>query len=370
MEILLEEYYKQDIALEKYHPRKISLEEPLFSPVMEKGKSIASAKSYHIIGITQSGKTKLIKNYLLGLKKSLYLYIDCNDVRIDIEALNKVLYDFCNRQSIEVVVLDNYRTDIKLINTSQLIIASEQNLGLDFLESIYLFPLDYEEFLAYEYKYDSSALNHFFKLGGLPCMQKFVPDERNTTLQKLLQFALEPTEFDILCFCAKMSSQKLAAFTIYERLKHNRKISKDKLYKAYESLVQKRYIHQLEKIGHAKATKKIYLCDIFLKSALSTEKHFGRLFENMIFLELIKSNIECYYDEHVDFYLPATSEIILSMPFSNERNLFKKIEQIEAFIISYQIKKITAVTMNMEIKISHPFSKIEMVPFDIWALGD
>jgi hypothetical protein len=58
------------------------------------------------------------------------------------------------------------------------------------------------------------------------------------------------------------------------------------------------------------------------------------------------------------------------MPFSNERNLFKKIEQIEAFIVSYQVKKITAVTMNMEIKISHPFAKIEMVPFDIWALGD
>ncbi|MDY0117917.1 MAG: ATP-binding protein [Sulfurimonadaceae bacterium] len=370
MEILLEEYYKQDIVLEKYHPRKLSLEEPLFEPVLIKGKAIASAKSYHIIGITQSGKTKLIKNYLLSLKKSLYLYIDCNDVRLDIEELNKVLFDFCKRQSIEVVVFDNYRADIKLIDVAQLILASEQSFGFDFLESIYLFPLDYEEFLVYDHKYDSSALNHFFKLGGLPCMSKIASDERSIIIQKFLQFTLESTEFDILCFCAKMSSQKLSAFTIYERLKHSRKISKDKLYKAYESLVEKRYIHQLEKLGHAKATKKIYLCDIFLKSALSIEKHFGRLFENMIYLELIKSDTECYYDEHVDFYLPQTSEVILSMPFSNERNLFKKIEQIEAFIVSYQVKKITAVTMNMEVKISHPFAKIEMVPFDIWALGD
>lgn len=370
MEILLEEYYKQDISLEKYNPRKNSLEQPLFNPSLEKGNTIASAKSYHIIGITQSGKTKLIKNYLLGLKKAIYLYIDCNDVRLDIGELNKVLYDFCKRQAIEVVVFDNYKTNIDLINVAQLIIISEESFNLDFLEHIYLFPLDYEEFLAYEDKYDSSSLNNFFKLGGLPCMQKIIPDERTITIQKLLQFSLDSTEFDILCLCAKMSSQKLSAFTIYERLKVIRKISKDKLYKAFDALVQKRYIHQLSKLGHAKATKKIYLCDIFLKSALSVEKHFGRLFENMIFLELIKSDTECYYDEHIDFYLPQTSEVILSMPFSNERNLFKKIEQIEAFIISYQVAKITAVTMNMEIKISHPVSKIEMVPFDIWALGD
>ncbi|MDD2566355.1 MAG: ATP-binding protein [Thiovulaceae bacterium] len=370
MEILLEELYKHDLLIEKYHQRKVFLEEPIFKTAPQKGKTVASAKSYQIIGITQSGKTKLIKHYLLSLKKSSYLYIDCNDIRLDIQALNISLEPFCNRHAIEILVLDNYDPSIRLFPIAQLIITSEISYPIDFLEPIFLYPLDYEEFLAYEHKYDSSALNHFFKLGGLPCMHKISQDERNITIQKLLRYALESTEFDILCFCAKMTAQKLSAFTVYERLKNNRKISKDKLYKSFESLLQKRYIHQLEKLGHAKATKKIYLCDIFFKSALTVEKHFGRLFENMIYLELLKSATQCYYDEHIDFYVPERSEIILSMPFSNERNLFKKIEQIEAFIFSYQVKKITAVTMNMEAKISHPFSKVEMVPFDVWALGD
>jgi predicted AAA+ superfamily ATPase len=182
--------------------------------------------------------------------------------------------------------------------------------------------------------------------------------------------ALEATEFDILCFCAKSISLKTSPFTIYERLKQGRKISKDKLYRSFESLVNKNYIHLLEKFAHPKATKKVYLCDISLRSALSTQKHFGRLFENLVFLELLKSCTKCYYYEQIDFYLPETSEIILCKPFADERMLFKIVEDIEAFIFTHNIKKITAISMSKEVTISHPFSKVSMVPFDIWALGD
>lgn len=55
MEILLEELYKTDISLEKFHVRKLFLDH----------------RSYQINGITQSGKTKIVKNYLLGLKKAV-----------------------------------------------------------------------------------------------------------------------------------------------------------------------------------------------------------------------------------------------------------------------------------------------------------
>jgi predicted AAA+ superfamily ATPase len=135
-------------------------------------------------------------------------------------------------------------------------------------------------------------------------------------------------------------------------------------------LSKKNYIHQLQKLNHPKATKKIYLCDTSIRLALSPDKHFGRRFENMIYLELLKSNIECFYDEGIDFYLPNTDEVILGMPFVDERSLFKKIEAIEAFIFTYQIKKVTAVTMSREGEVSHPLSHVEMLPFDIWAIGD
>ncbi len=354
MEILLEEFYKTDLHVEKFHDRKVSIDDA----------------SYQINGITQSGKTKLIKHHLLGLRKNSYMYIDCNDIRIDIESLNTTLSQFCTKNKISVLALDNYKEEIKFVNVSQLLITCEKHLKIDILDSLWLYPLDYEEFLAYEHKYDSSALNHFFRLGGLPSMHKIHADERNRFIQKSLQSSLNDIEFDILKFAAKMLSQKVSAFTIYERLKSVRKISKDKLYKSYENLLDKKYIHTVQKFEHARATKKLYLCDISFKGALGIDKNFGRLFENMVFLELLKANIVCFYGDGVEFYLPQHNEVVLCMPFADERALFKKMEQIEAFLFTHSIEKITAVTMNKEGSISHPLSRVEMLPFDIWAIGD
>jgi len=354
MEILLEEFYKTDLHLDKYHDRKLSIDE----------------NSYQIIGITKSGKTSLIKSYLLSLKKSSYLYIDCSDIRIDVYELNEQLQSFCNRNKIDTLVFDNYTPEFKFVNVSQLLIASEIDYDIDILEKIELYPLDYEEFLAYEHKYDSSALNHFFQLGGFAIMHKLYVDERNLYIQKMLMHTLDEIEFEIIKLAAKFMSQKLSAFTIYERLKQNRKISKDRLYKSFTSLHEKRYIHLLEKYAHTKATKKVYLCDISIKSALSTEKNFGRLFENMVFLELLKSKSELFYAEDIEFYLPKRDEIILCKPFADERRLFKKLESIEAFIFTHKITKITVITMNKEGTISHPLATVDIIPFDIWALGD
>jgi predicted AAA+ superfamily ATPase len=354
MEILLEEFYKTDLQVEKYHQRKVYIDD----------------KSYQINGITQSGKTKLIKNYLLSLKKNSYLYINCQDIRIDIEKLNKLLPSFCIEHKIDVLALDNYAPAFEFPNVSQLLISSEVHYDLPYLETLQLYPLDYEEFLAYEHKFDSSALNHFVQLGGFAHMHKVNMDERLLYLQNILQYALNDIEFDIIKLCAKFMSQKLSAFTIYERLKQSRKISKDKLYRSFESLYKKNYIHLLEKYGHARATKKVYLCDTSVKTALSVEKNFGRLFENMVFLELLKSQTECYYEDGIDFYLPKRDTIILCKPFADERRLFKKLESIESFIFTYRIKQIIVVSMNKEGAISHPLAKVDIIPFDIWALGD
>lgn len=354
MEILLEEFYKTDLHIDKHHDRKLFIDD----------------KSYQINGITKSGKTQLVKSYLLSHRKNSYLYIDCEDIRIDVDLLNLALGNFCKENRIDILVFDNYKKGFHFPNVTQLLITSEEKFDFEELDQIDLYPLDYEEFLAYEHKYDSSALNHFFQLGGLAVMHKIHADERNTYLQRVLQYTLDDVEFDILTVCAKFSSQKISAFMVYERLKLKRKISKDKLYKSFEGLIEKKYIHQLEKFAHQKAIKKIYLCDTSFKSALSTEKNFGRLFENMVYLELIKNKKEVFYADEIDFYIPEDDEIILCKPFSDERRLFKKLESIEAFLFTYSIVKITVITMNKEASVSHPLTKVNIIPFDIWALGD
>ena len=201
-------------------------------------------------------------------------------------------------------------------------------------------------------------------------MQRLYADERIRFIQNTLRSHLSDIEFSIMIFAAKLSSQKVSAFTIYERLKNERKISKDKLYKLFELLIEKGYLYQLSKPNHPRATKKLYLGDIAIKNALSASKNFGRLFENLVFLQLRRKDTKIYYEDDIDFYLPETNEIILCLPFANEHALFKKIEAIESYIFSHNIKKITALSMNLESSLSHPFADIEIVPYTIWALSD
>lgn len=353
MKSLLDEYYRYDLHNTGYIERKISVPE----------------ENVTIYGIAQSGKTSLIKHYLLSRKKSTYLYLDCRDIRLNMTELNTVLEPFCKEYKISILALDNYNDAITLFEIDQLIVSSQSPLELPYTH-IDLHLLDYEEFLAFEQKYDSTALSHFFQLGGFPAMHKIASEERSLYLQKTFARALDETELAILIQATKMTTQKVSAHNLYERLKLERKISKDKLYVHLQSLYDRRYLYGLEKFNHPSAVKKLYLCDIAIKHALTLQKHFGRVFENLIYLELVKHGIECYYEEGIDFYLPSRAQIILAIPFENEHSLFKKIETLEAFIITHEVQEVIVVTMNLESTLSHPIAKIEMIPFAQWALGE
>jgi len=354
MEILLEEFYRQDLHTPQYIERRYFLEE----------------KSYQVNGISQSGKTALIKHTLLGYKKSSYLYIDCNDLRIDVVQLNETLTRFCNQNDITAVALDNYREEIALPKVKQLIIASVDHYDYPDLTTMKLYPLDFEGFLAFEPRYDESALNHFFQLGGFPAMHRVSSEERVRYIQRSLKGALTDIGFDIILLATNLMSQKVSAFMLYERLKTTRKVSKDKLYTNFEQLTTQGYLYQLEKLNHAKAVKKLYLCDTSLKNALSTQKHFGRLFENMVYLEMVKKEFVLYYEEEIDFYIPEQNRVVLCMPFGNQEALFKKVEKLEGFIITHSVTKVEVVTMTNESSLQHPFVTVEMIPFSVWALTE
>ena len=83
---------------------------------------------------------------------------------------------------------------------------------------------------------------------------------------------------------------------------------------------------------------------------------------------MLKRGSEIYYADGIDFYMPKENRIVLTMPFSNEDVLFKKIESIEAFIIENGILYVEVVTMNAETKLGLPYAIIEMMPFVQWAI--
>lgn len=351
---LLDDYYRLDLHNPNFVERKASLNE----------------ENVWISGVTQSGKTTLIKQYLLSHKKSTYLYIDCRDIRLDIDELNQVLEPFCLENNIKILAMDNYDSKIKLFDIPQVILSSETSNPTTF-QSLELYLLDYEEFLGFESKhYDSTALNHFFQLGGFPAMHKLSSEDRPLYLQKILSYALNDIECSLIIQASKMMTQKVSAFALYERLKTERKISKDKLYAHLQTLLDKHYLYGCEKFNHPNAIKKLYLCDIAIKHSLTTQKHFGKVFENLVFLELKKHNIACYYDDGIDFYLPQRNQIVLASAFTNEHALFKRVETLEGFIITHQVQEVVMVTMNLETTLSHPIAHIEMIPFAQWALGE
>lgn len=355
MEQLIESFYKQDLHIQRFVERKISI-----------------MPNEHIIlqGIRNSGKTNLIKHYLLGLRKSACLYVNCSDLRIETPEFGDALNAFCHETEIQTVVLDNYRSDIPLPNVPQIILSAEEPLTLDGFRQLGIKPLDFEEFLAFEHKYDESALNHFLQLGGLPGMHQVASEERVRYLQEALQFSLSDIELDIMRLASRLHTQKVSAFMLYERLRQIRKISKDMLYKSMDRLLACGYLLTLPKFDHPRAVKKLYLCDIAFKNALTTQKHFGRLFENMVFNELDKHHNELYYDEGIDFYLPDEGRAILCMAFGTHDMLFKKIEAIEAFIVTHEINTVEVVTMSSEARLEHPFVHAEMIPFAQWALSE
>ncbi len=353
MEILLDEYYKQNLHVNGYVERKVQLE---------------NHTSYQIYGITLSGKTTLVKQYLLTCKKSSYIYIDCRDIRIDKEALNRLLPRYCHHNGIEIVVFDNYNDAIMLPPVKQLLITTERPIADLAMERISLMPLDYEEFLAYEMKYDSTALNHFLQLGGLPIMQTLAHENRHLYIQQALQARLSSMEFTVLLFIAHSSTSKLSTFTMYEKLKIEQKVSKDMLYTSVASLQAKQYLFHLSKWHHERAVKKSYICDIAVRNALTHQKNFRLLFENLIFLELNKRGRTLYYSEKIDFYIPSQQRIVLCMPFSSDEVLFKIIEQIEEFIITQGVTHVKVVTMSSSGALQHPFVDVEMLPFSEWAI--
>lgn len=351
MRLIYEEYYKSSVHAAGFTPRKTFLNDE---------------KRLFVSGVTLSGKSYLAKNHLLQLKKSDTLYLNCADTRLD---SGKELDTFCSEHSINIVVLDNYTPEFSLPDVTQLILIGSKAYCPKHFVHVTLESLDFEEFLAYEKNYDLSALNHYFQLGGFPTMRKVAQEERAVYLQNALKQVLDETEYAMLIYLSANPNQTLSAFMFYERLKKERKTSKNSIYKAYASLFEQGYMHELPKLHSPKAGKKLYLCDFSLINALSTTRNFAKVFENAIYLELIKKAYDIYYDTKVDFIMPKKAYAVLSIPFSSSENALRRIEACEAQLLENAITSVDIVTMSTNASLHHPLIDVTLVPFNEWALS-
>jgi len=346
--------------LEYYFEKKIKK-----FPFIERKVKIKNNKNILLTGVKRCGKTFLIKDYLYDKKN--YLYIDFEDIRIDKDSINKNLQKFIDKNSVEIVALDNYDKSIIIPKANQIILSSLDNIDLDNFEKIRLSPLDFEEYIAFDKSVDVKIVfNNFLKNGTLPEISQINEYKKEERFFEILRLTFLNDELKIFKEIANFQGHKGSAYHIFTKLKSKIKISKDRFYKIFEELRSKGYFYTLEKFGHPNASKKIYLYDFAIKNYLSFTKEFPKIFENLTFLELREKKL--YYIEPIGFYLPEDKKVILPIPFGNEVRIQNQIEKVLKRN-RLDIEKIEVITVGSSFKYEIDNIYCEISPFYEWALS-
>jgi len=326
-----------------------------------------------ISGITQSGKTSLVFDYLKNIDKQ-FVYVDFDlfqNIEIGLDKVEQIL----KKEDIKVLVLDIYDLGIlehlnKFIDRGfQIIIISWSMFKFEKFENINMFPLNFEEFISF--KSGVENIEHSFlrysQTGGFPIFAKYSDEFLFKQVKRLLYFALSEFEINVLKNIAEYSGNARTVLNIYSSLKRTRKISKDKLYKSFDKLVGIGYIISI--VEHEKnINKRFYLIDHALQNSFESERNFSRLFENMVISELWKrKKIGCFY-KRIDFFIDDEKKAILSLPFIAIETLKRRISKNILDIKHLGTEKIEVITMDLETTFTFQDIEIEAIKFSRWAL--
>ncbi len=354
---ILQSIYETSLPKINFLERKITIDDPFTI----------------LVGPPKSGKTYLIYDYLQGFEENQWLYIDFDDYRNDKEQIVLGLDYFIAQNNIQVVVFENFKFDIDLPKVTSLIITPKENPQKyqERFKVVYLACLDFEEYLLFDIKHNNIAhsFNSFLKYGSFPEILELNESKkmgRNLEICKL--YAQDKTQLHILFICIKFAAEKRSAFQLFNTLKQQMKISKDKFYKVFEEFLNNKIIYQCPKFDQEKAVKKLYVFNHALVDMVSYKKSFNTLFKNMTYLEIIKRNTDVYYLDNIDFYLPQSNQIILAIPFFNSLVSSSIISKILPLIASYEIELITIVTISTEQSFFIDEVEATVLPFYNWVL--
>ena len=352
---LLEVLYAQEFKTSSFHARKVS---------------IASSKTI-LFGPKRSGKTSIVLDHLSRRKKGSYLYIDFSDLRVD-QAIFIGLPSFLKQNNISLLVLDNFDFSFKTPPCDEVIITTHINKNLEDFKRVEIFALDFEEFIAFEKRQFQieSIFNDYAICGTYPAMANVPKDRLIKEFQNLI-ISMMDSELELLIFKSFALSQGeiVSPFSLFNELKIFHKISKDKFYTTIKKLQDEKMIFLVEKFAKAKADKKVYLVDFAIKSVLTFDKDFIKRFENIIFLELLKSGEEVYFTDMVEFYLPQSDSAIIPILFSPIQMIENKIKRIQKDLVAHNIKDVQILTLEAEGEFEIDGIRCQISPFWEWALS-
>jgi hypothetical protein len=189
-------------------------------------------------------------------------------------------------------------------------------------------------------------------------------------LQEILRLYTKDETYEyILKILFLNIDEKKSLYQLFNTLKNQIKISKDKFYATVKTFENSGLVYFLPKYNQEKAIKKVYSYNHAFLNAISHAKKFKNEFTNMVFLQLESNFEKIYYLDNIDFFIPSENYVILSIPFFNpllKKGIEKKLNKV---LKENEIKKIDIVTVGYSENFFINDIEVEVLPFFEWAVS-
>jgi len=321
----------------------------------------------NLFGVRGCGKTSLILDFISQIEDE-FLYIDLDDAKLLLKKISlDELEKFIDEKKIKLLILDHYPIDYfdKIPKVSRIIIISRIPIDDIKLQKIEMFPLDYEEFLAFGNFNQTNNFNHFLRFGTLPIISN---SQKNyyQSMKIFFQSSFSLNEQKLMIILANNHTKHLNTNQIYSLAKERFKVSKDWLYKTIKLFTQEKILIFIED-RYKKSGKKMLLFDFAFAKYLSLGQPFILQFDTMVALALLKHHIEVQ-TLGIHGYITKDNELIIPAPFESEDSLWIKSQNKFSLYKQHNISKVTIITVNKNYEYNIEKLKFEALPFDEWSI--
>ena len=323
----------------------------------------------NLYGARGTGKSSLTIDYLQDMDYETLLYIDCEEPILFFYPLStEELQEYILENGIELLVLDHYDASRleTLPSVERMIVISRTPLPQESFSRVELFPLDYEEFLAFEKGISAtSSFNHFLKLGTLPMMSQY-SSKGMTEFKSFLFGRFDRQEISLLIILATYQTNHLTVNQLFTAAKERFKVSKDWLYRKMKLFQEEGIIYFIDDT-YQKGGKKLILFDFALSKYLTPEQPFITQFDTMIALALLKHH-RSFKTLGISGYIIHDGELIIPAPFESEESIWKKSHNKFSLYKKYHVQKVTIVTVANSYSYEIEKISFEALPFYEWSI--
>lgn len=323
-----------------------------------------SHSNTYIYGAPRSGKTYLAISFASKIQHCFYLNLD---ILHSTHAITQAKQSINALHAQSVIIFDNfYQAFLDDMNLSiPYVCIGDITHYIHGYHKVKLHGLSFEEYLSFDTKKLNieTLFSNFIRDGNSPEIL-FLPDfKKHERKWEIMQIALK-LDFEIFYHILALQSLKVSIHGIYQFLKQKVKISKDRVYPLIHKLQSNSIIYLCYHI-HEYAIKtpnakyKLYFYDFSL-SEFSDSRNFLRMYENMVFLELIAMKYEVFYSDLCDFIDIQKRIIFLCMPFASLESIQEKIALIRLNEPDFSDFTIIVISMNLDYECD---SKLRIVEF-------